>query len=276
MVERDQEALTRRQLLLGVAGAGALAAGCSGGGSHAATPTTTRNGAPVAPDGGASTVATTAVGGVAGAGTAGGLAAYVPSGPTTGRSVALTFHGSGEVGLVQQLLDEAKQEQCPITVFVVGQWLMANPAVGRRMVADGHELANHTFTHPTLSRLGQSAVATEITGCRDALAHVVGTPGRWFRPSGVEARPSDLILRQSAAAGYPTVIGFDVDPMDYKDPGADAVASRAIAGLHAGAIVSLHTGHAGTVAALPRIVAAVRSRGLQPVTVSDLVGPARP
>lgn len=273
-MERDQETLTRRQLLLGVAGAGVIAAGCAGSSGHAVASTTTLEGAPSGAGSGASTSVTTGAG-VPGA-TADGLAAYVPSGPADGRSVALTFHGSGEVGLVQQLLDEAKQAQCPITVFVVGQWLMANPAIGRRMVADGHELANHTFTHPTLSRLAQSAVAKEITGCRDALAHVVNTPGRWFRPSGVETRPSDLILRQSAAAGYPTVIGFDVDPMDYKDPGTDAVASRAIAGLHPGAIVSLHTGHAGTVAALPRIIAAVRSRGLQPVTVSDLLGPGRP
>ncbi len=271
-MERDQEVLTRRQLLLGVAGAGALAAGCSGGGGHASAPTTT---APGAPGGGALPTVTT-MASAAGAGAVDGVAAYVSNGPATGRSVALTFHGSGEVALVERLLDEAKQEQCPITVFVVGQWLMANPAAGRRMVADGHELANHTFTHPSLSRLGAAAVATEITGCRDALGHVLGSPGRWFRPSGVETRPSDLILSQSVAAGYPTVIGFDVDPMDYKDPGADAVASRTIAGLHGGAIVSLHTGHAGTVAALPRIVAAVRSRGLEPVTVSDLLGPPHP
>jgi hypothetical protein len=71
--------------------------------------------------------------------------------------------------------------------------------------------------------------------------------------------------RQCGAAGYPRVIAFDVDPRDYTDPGADAVRARVTAGLRPGSIVSLHTSHAGAIAALDPILATARARGLQPV-----------
>ena len=58
-------------------------------------------------------------------------------------------------------------------------------------------------------------------------------------------------------AGYPMVAGWDVEPFDYRDPGADLVQQRVIDGLHGGAVVSLHFGHPGTVEALPAILDAV-------------------
>ena len=68
------------------------------------------------------------------------------------------------------------------------------------------------------------------------------------------------------------MIGYDIDPLDYQDPGATAVRTRVAAGLHPGAIVSLHTGHAGTVTAFEPMVNEARARGLHPVRVRDLLG----
>ena len=84
-------------------------------------------------------------------------------------------------------------------------------------------------------------------------------------------QPSPLVLSEAGAAGYPLVVSFDVDPRDYADPGAGAVATRVAAGLRPGSIVSLHTGHADTVAAFDPIVAAVRTRGLQLVLLHQLL-----
>jgi len=159
-----------------------------------------------------------------------------------------------------------------VTIFAVGQWIEANPGVARRILDAGHELANHTYTHPSLAQLGAGRVSAEITQCRDALARHAGSPGRWFRPSGV-AVPNATILTAAGAAGYTTVVGYDVDPHDYQDPGADAVRARASAGLHPGAVVSLHTGHRGTVDAMSRLLDDIAAKGLTPVTISGLVGP---
>jgi len=206
-----------------------------------------------------------------------GPARAVFSGPRTGRQVALTFHGSGDPALVRQLLDVAAQAGAPISVFVVGRWLEAHPDLAGRILAGGHELDNHTYTHPVLGQVPRPGVAAEIRRCRDVLTWLTGSGGRYFRPSGMTA-PTPMVLAEAGAAGYPLVVGFDVDPHDYADPGADAIATRVTAALRAGSIVSLHTGHAGTVAALPRILTALRTRGLQPVTLRDLLrgGPSAP
>jgi len=79
------------------------------------------------------------------------------------------------------------------------------------------------------------------------------------------------MLSEAGRAGYPMVVGYDVDPHDYQDPGASQVVARVRAGLHPGAIVSLHTGHAGTVTALPGILDAVAAARLQAVTVHQLL-----
>ncbi len=184
--------------------------------------------------------------------------------------MALTFHGAGDVAVVDNLLAAARQARVPITVFAVGQWLDANPTMAGRLRADGHELANHTYTHPSLGQLGRTGVATEITKCRDVLSQQSGSAGRWFRPSGIET-PTQVMLDEAGAAGYPTVVGYDVDPLDYTDPGAAAVVRATTAGLHPGAIVSLHTGHPGTVDAFAPIVAAIAAANLEPVVVSDLL-----
>jgi peptidoglycan/xylan/chitin deacetylase (PgdA/CDA1 family) len=200
----------------------------------------------------------------------GGPARAVFAGPRGGDAVALTFHGSGEVALVARLLELLDRAGVRVSLFAVGAWLEANPAMAGRWLAGGHELDNHTATHPVLGRLGAGAVAAEIEGCRRTLTRLTGGGGRYFRPSGMTV-PTPLVLREAGRAGYPVVAAFDVDPRDYADPGPDAVAARVAARLRPGSIVSLHTGHAGTVAALPRILAACAAKGLRPVPLHDLL-----
>jgi peptidoglycan/xylan/chitin deacetylase (PgdA/CDA1 family) len=200
-----------------------------------------------------------------------GPATVVYSGPRDRKMVAFTFHGSGDVGLTQQLLDEAKRLSAPITIFGVGTWLQQNPAMTRRILADGNELENHTLTHPQLRGAGAATVRREVIGCRDVLAAQTGSAGLFFRPSGMEGNYPPVVMEQAGLAGYGVVCGFDVDPSDYLDPGAAAVEARVRQGLKPGSIVSLHTGHAGTVTAFPTLVADARARGLQPVLVRDLL-----
>jgi peptidoglycan/xylan/chitin deacetylase (PgdA/CDA1 family) len=114
----------------------------------------------------------------------------------------------------------------------------------------------------------------EVAGCRDAIRRLTGSGGRYFRPSGTANgtdEPAPAVLDAAAASGYPIVVGYDVDPADYNDPGAAAVSRRTIEAMQAGSIVSLHFGHAGTIEALPSIVSALRQRGLVPVTMTSLL-----
>jgi len=200
-----------------------------------------------------------------------GPARVVYSGARDRKQVALTFHGSGDPALTLQMLDEAKRLSAPITVFAVGQWLEQHPDMTRRILAAGHELENHTYTHPQLRGAGAATVGREVTRCRDVLATQTGAGGHYFRPSGMEGNYPTVVMEQAGLAGYGVVCGFDVDPSDYLDPGAAAIEARVRQALKPGSIVSLHLGHAGTVAAFPTLVGDARARGLQPVLVRDLL-----
>lgn len=200
-----------------------------------------------------------------------GPASVVYNGPRDRKMVAFTFHGSGAPSLTLEMLDSTKRLSAPITVFAVGTWLKQYPEMTHRILDAGHELENHTYTHPQLRGLGAAIVSREVTGCRDVLAAQTGTGGRYFRPSGMEGNYPAVVMEQAGLAGYGVVCGFDVDPSDYLDPGAAAIEARVRQGLKPGSIVSLHLGHAGTVAAFPTLVADARARGLEPVLVRDLL-----
>jgi peptidoglycan/xylan/chitin deacetylase (PgdA/CDA1 family) len=170
-----------------------------------------------------------------------------------------------------QMLDLAKAAQAPITVFAVGNWLEAAPAIGNRILAEGHELGNHTYTHPALGSLTAAGVADEIDRCVQVLQSVQGNNGRWFRPSGIDI-PTPTILDQVGKAGYFQSIGWDIDPLDYNEPGGPAVVSIVTAGLKPGSIISLHFGYQSSLDAFPQIVSAIRAKGLQPMLLRDLLG----
>jgi peptidoglycan/xylan/chitin deacetylase (PgdA/CDA1 family) len=174
------------------------------------------------------------------------------------------------VVLTDALLARAAALSAPITVFAVGTWLRDNPGVAAKILAGGHELANHTWSHGDIIHMPQSGVRSEITECRDVIASQTGVHADYFRPSQTDV-PNDLILTEAGLAGYGTVVGYDIDPLDYNDPGASLVLSRVRGGLHGGAIVSLHLGHPGTVTAFDGIVRSIRARGLRPVVVRDLL-----
>ena len=200
-----------------------------------------------------------------------GPAQVVYNGPRDRKMVAFTFHGSGAPNLTLEMLDITKRLSAPITVFAVGTWLKQYPDMTHRILDAGHELENHTYTHPQLRGAGAATVSREVIGCRDVLAAQTGNGGRYFRPSGMEGSYPPVVMDEAGLAGYPVVCGFDVDPSDYLDPGAPAIEARVRQNLKPGSIVSLHLGHAGTVAAFPTLVADARARGLQPVLVRDLL-----
>lgn len=185
-------------------------------------------------------------------------------------SVALTFHGAGDPALTREALDVFAAHRARVTVFAVGRWLAANPEVGRAIVAGGHDLGNHTWSHRTLPRLSAADARTEIADGARAVAAIAGSSPFLFRPSGTPAS-TPTIRAAAAASGYARCISYDVDPADYEDPGTAVVLNRTLAGVQAGSIVSLHLGHPGTVAALPRILAGLADRSLAAVTVTSLL-----
>ncbi len=196
----------------------------------------------------------------------------ITHGPTTGHQVALTFHGQGPVPMAREILDACASAEAAVTVFAVGTWLAQNSRIGAEILAAGHELGNHTWSHQQMKQLTRAQAVDEAVRGAHALESAVGSPGWWFRPSGT--RHSTATIRAAAAvAGYHRCVSYDVDPEDFRDPGSTAVHQRTLAAVRPGSIVSLHFGHRGTVDALPAILAGLRAKGLQAVTLSTLLWP---
>jgi len=191
-------------------------------------------------------------------------------GSRTRHEVALTFHGAGDRSLTEQILRDCADHDARITVFAVGQWLAGAPSLGPQILAEGHELGNHTWSHQQMPALSAQAAQDEIRRCADALRHATGSTGWWFRPSGTPH--STATIRAAASrSGYQRCVSYEVDPQDYRDTGAAKVVSRTLQRVRPGSIVSLHLGHLGTVQALPRILDALAARELLPVTLSRLL-----
>jgi peptidoglycan/xylan/chitin deacetylase (PgdA/CDA1 family) len=100
---------------------------------------------------------------------------------------------------------------------------------------------------------------------------VNGSAARWFRPSQIEV-PTESILVAAGKAGYGVSVGYDLDSLDFQDPGAAAVRKNVIDSVQAGNIVSLHFDHQNTIDALPAIIDHLKAKNLKPATVSALLG----
>jgi len=194
----------------------------------------------------------------------------IVNGPRTRHEVALTFHGAGDRSLTEQILRDCADHHARISVFAVGQWLAGTPSLGPQILAAGHELGNHTWSHQQMPALSATEADDEIRRGAEALREATGSTGWWFRPSGTPH--STATIRAAAGrSGYRRCVSYDVDPRDYQDPGSSAVASRTLAMVRPGSIVSFHLGHAGTVKALPTVLAGLAAKGLAPVTLSRLL-----
>lgn len=274
--------LTRRTVLsAALTGlSGAALAGCSGT-SDPSSPAPTRPGEASASTTRDSSPTGSSTSGPSPAATSAGAASGPPPvalapgpdishGPDSGHQVALTFHGQGPVTMAREILDACASAQASITVFAVGTWLHQNPHVGPQIVGAGHELGNHTWSHQQMKQLTRAQAIDEAVRGARALEASVGSAGWWFRPSGTQ-HSTATIRAAAAAAGYQRCVSYDVDPEDFRDPGATAVRDRTLGSVRPGSIVSLHFGHRGTVLALPAILAGLRSKGLEAVTLSTLL-----
>jgi peptidoglycan/xylan/chitin deacetylase (PgdA/CDA1 family) len=247
-------------LLTGGLAAGSALAGCSGAQPGSASGGSHPGAASARPSPGASPAGAARV----------QLGPQVVHGPRHRAQVALTFHGQGPVPMADALLAEAESAGARLTVLAVGTWLQQYPQMARRILRGGHDLGNHTMHHLDIAGMDAPGAYAEIEGCAQRLRALTGSIGRWFRPSQTRFS-TPLIERTARRAGYPTCVSYDVDSLDYTDPGPDAVVTTVLGAVRPGSIISLHLGHPGTVTALPAILRGLARRRLRPVTLTEML-----
>lgn len=195
----------------------------------------------------------------------------IAHGPRDRPRVALTFDGRGDPDLAHAALARCEQAGARVTVLAVGAWLAEHPGLARRILDGGHEIGNHTEHHLDLASLDERAAYEEIAACARRLRRLTGSIGSWFRPSPT-AYASPLLQRLAQRAGYPHVLGCDVESLDHAATGVAAVTRKVAGELRNGSVVELSLGRPLTVDALPLLLAEIGRRGLRAVTATELLG----
>ena len=204
--------------------------------------------------------------------------------------VALTFDDGPDPAWTPRVLDILRREQVPATFFIIGENGQQNPELVRRIVAEGHDIGNHTFTHPNLGEIPGRLVDLELNATQRLIESETGRSTTLFRPpyfGDAEPQTPDEVgpAVRAKHLGYLTV-GLRVDPDDWDQPRstADLIVRKTIEGVTstdpdaAGQIVLLHDGggdRGQTVEALPRIIKELRARGYRFVTTTELAGLTR-
>lgn len=189
---------------------------------------------------------------------------------TRPRLVALTFDDGPYPVVTPLLLQTLRDLRVPATFFLIGRDAEQYPDLARAIAAGGHEIADHTLTHPDLDRLADAAVAYELRDGAAALERIAPDPAerRLFRPP--HGRYTVATLRVAQSAGFDTILWSD-DPGDWRAVPAEALRDHVLAHAVAPGIVLLHSGRQATVAALPDVVASYRRAGFTFVTVGALL-----
>lgn len=207
------------------------------------------------------------------------------SGAANPKLLALTFDDGPDPKWTPNVLGALEQAHVPGTFFVIGENALLRPDLLRRMVADGDEIGNHTYTHPNLANASDSETHLELNVTQRLVQAFTGHSMTLFRaPYFGDAEPTTADELEPALkaqqAGY-TVVGLHVDPNDWQNPGADAIVRQVVDQVHGATedssrnVILLHDGggdRSQTVQALPRIIATLRAEGYQFVTASQLVG----
>ncbi|MFE0509137.1 bifunctional polysaccharide deacetylase/glycosyltransferase family 2 protein [Streptomyces sp. NPDC058964] len=199
------------------------------------------------------------------------------------RTIALTFDDGPDPVWTPRILDVLRRNHVHATFFVVGTQAVAHPELVRRIVADGHQIGIHSFTHPDLTHLAPWHRSLELRETQLAVAGAAGVTTALLRPP-YSSRNDALddadwsVLKQAGAAGYVTVLATQ-DAEDWQRPGVERILAHTRPHGHAGQIVLMHDAggdRSQTVAALSALVPRLKAKGFKFTTVSDAVGMAPP
>lgn len=191
-----------------------------------------------------------------------------------GPYIAMTFDDGPHAQLTPKLLDMLKARNIKATFYVVGQNAAEYPDILKRMVAEGHEIANHSWNHTALNKLGAEGLRSQIEKTNAAIVQATGIKPTNLRPP-YGATNAALNKKLDEQYGLKVIL-WSVDPLDWKYRNSSRVATQIIQGAHPGAIILAHDIHATTVAAMPEAFDALLAKGYKFVTVSELLAMDKP
>ena len=191
-----------------------------------------------------------------------------------GPYIAMTFDDGPSAALTPKLLDILAAHHIKATFFVLGEMVAEHPEIVARAAREGHEIASHSWSHPNLGKMSQEGVRSQLQRTDDQIKSAIGKSPTLFRPpyGSITEHQKRWIHDEF---GYDTIL-WDVDPLDWKRPGAAVVRNRILKETRPGSIVLSHDIHPGTIEAMPSTFDELEAKGFKFVTVSELLNMATP
>ena len=192
--------------------------------------------------------------------------------PTSRKAVAITFDDGPNPLYTPQLLEIFSEAVGKATFFMIGDQMKKYPEVVKQVAALGHEIGNHTFTHPKLSLLSTSECLEEIEQNEKLIEELAGRKPIVFRPPYLDYNQDTVSLLE--LKGYPMIGALNLEAHDWEQPGVMHILEKSREGIKNGSILIFHDGYGDrsqTIEAVRKLVSELTLQGYQLVTVSELL-----
>ncbi len=182
--------------------------------------------------------------------------------------IALTFDDGPHPEYTEQMLNILKKENVKATFFLVGQMVELYPNLTQLIIDEGHQVGNHTYSHPNLKQINEAQLAHELNYTKELIISFTGYKTDLIRPPG--GNYNENILNFCQNNGYHIVL-WTIFPRDHESPKQSTLCKRILKQAHNDGIILLHSGVKTTVDALPEIIKQLRANGYRFLTVDKLV-----
>lgn len=196
---------------------------------------------------------------------------FIYSGSTEGNRIALTFDDGPTPGVTERILDELKKRNITATFFMIGQRVVAEPDLARRVAGEGHEIGNHTFSHPKLNSLPDQQVRLEIQQTQEIIIDTIKVRPTCFRPPYLAFRRNQSSIPQDMGL---SIICGDVDSRDWAQPGEDKINDTILSQAKCGSIIICHDLHLQTASCIGPILDKLHEKGLIIAKMSSFLVPS--
>ena len=188
---------------------------------------------------------------------------------TEKKQIAISFDAAWGNDDTQTLIDILKEYNVPATFFVVGSWVDKYPESVKALADAGHQIQNHSNTHPHMPQLSKNQMCDELKSCNDKIEKITGVCPTLHRPPYGDY---DNALIESVESLNMHTIQWSVDSLDWKDTAtAESICKRVTSKVKNGSIVLFHNDADHTPAALPNILKCLKDEGYEFVFISDLI-----
>lgn len=182
--------------------------------------------------------------------------------------VSLTINCAWNADDIDKILETLNTQQVKVTFFMVGNWIEKNEKAAKKIHEAGHELANHSYSHPHVNNLNYDKNKEQIEKCSRLIEQITGKPSTLYR--GPYGEYNDTVIQAAKDLNHST-IQWSIDTLDYNSLTGEQMWERIEPKLESGSIILMHNGTENTANSLGMIIENIKNKGFDIVPVSELI-----